>query len=258
VHFVFLGTSGAIPSRERDSTSLVFVGTREAVLVDCGGSPVRKLLLAGVDPAALARVIITHVHPDHAYGLPALIQNLLLMGRTEPLAISCREEHVEPLRDVLRAFRLLDREGLFPLAFEPVPARPGQPVGTTASFVITASPNAHGSMPNMALRIAGPGVARPVAYSSDTEPCEAVVALARGADTLIHEATFSDRDRGRYGAHSTAGEAGEVAASAGVRRLILTHIDPKHHAEVEGLADEARKRFGGVVEIARDLVPYPL
>src|SRR5712692_4009921 len=87
---------------------------------------------------------------------------------------------------------------------------------------------------------------------------DAVVALARGADTLIHEATFPDRDRGRFGVHSTAGEAGAIAARAGVRRLILAHIEADYHDELEAMADEARKRFGGVVEIAREFVPYPL
>jgi len=85
-----------------------------------------------------------------------------------------------------------------------------------------------------------------------------VVALARGADTLIHEATFAGGGRGRLGAHSTAAEAGEVAARAGVRRLILTHIDPDHHGEVEAMADQARARFAGAVEIARELIPYSL
>ena len=116
-------------------------------------------------------------------------------------------------------------------------------------------------MPNFAVRVDAKGGLSMV-YSSDTRPCDAVVTLARGADTLIHDATFSERDRGRVGsrvgAHSTAGEAGEVAARAGVRRLILTHIEAEYHEEVDLLAEEARKRFAGEVEIARELVPYPL
>ena len=146
---------------------------------------------------------------------------------------------------------------MFPLGFDPVPAREGFPVAT-APLAITASPNSHGTMANMALRFDGPGVSRPLVYSSDTEPCDAVVALARGADTLVHEATFAERGRGRFGAHSTAAEAGDVAARAGVRRLILTHIDAEYHGELDGMAEEARRHFAGVVEIARELVPYPL
>lgn len=234
------------------------MGAEESVLVDCGGSPVQKLLLAAVEPATLAHVVITHIHPDHAYGLPALIQNLLLLGRKDPLRVSCREEHVEALRDVLRAFGLLSRPELFPLSFDPVPARERHEVATTASFAITASPNAHGSMANMALRFDLLSRTHAVVYSSDTEPCEAVAALARGADTLIHEATFTSRRRGRFGAHSTAGEAGDIAARAGVRRLILAHIDPEHHDEGDTMVQEAQAGFSGLVEIAEEFVPYPL
>jgi ribonuclease Z len=232
----------------------VFVAEGESVLVDCGGSPVQKLLRAGVDPATLVRVVITHIHADHAYGLPSLVQGLRLMGRTAPLAISCREEHVAPLRELLRVFRLLDRPDMFPVDVTAVPPGDRSLVGTTTGFRITAGPNAHGGMANMALRFDGlTGGA--VVYSSDTEPCDAVAALARGADTLIHEATFSAGGP-RSGAHSTAAEAGLVAARAGVRRLILVHIDPAYHGDVDALASEARARFAGAVEVARELVAY--
>jgi ribonuclease Z len=131
-------------------------------------------------------------------------------------------------------------------------------VATTASFAITASPNAHGSMPNLAVRFDVPALGRAVVYSSDTEPCDAVVDLARGADTLVHDSTFADGTTDRVGVHSTAAEAGGVAARAGVRRLILTHLDAGHHHDVETLAQQARAHFTGVVEVAEELVPYPL
>jgi ribonuclease Z len=257
VHFIFLGSSGAIPARNRDTTSLVFVGERDAVLVDCGGSPAQKLMLAGTDPRTLSRVVITHIHPDHAYGLPSLVQTLFLLGRTTPLHLACREEHEAPLRALLGLFGLLERPGLFPVVWEPVPPREGFAVGTPGDFAITASPNAHGGMPNMALRFEAPG-GPSVVYSSDTEPCAAVEALARGVHTLIHDATFSERRPRGIGAHSTAAQAGEIAARAGVTRLILAHIDAGLHGELDLHRDEARARFPGEVEIARELVPYPL
>jgi ribonuclease Z len=247
VHFAFLGTSSALPSPRRDNTAMVFVGRSDSVLVDCGGSPLQKLLLAAVDPATLAHVVIT-----------ALVQSLILTRREAPLTVSCREEHVEPLRAVLGAFGLLSRPGAFPLELVGVPARQGAPVASTASFRITAAPNDHGTMPNLAVRVEAPGGGT-VVYSSDTAPCDAVVELARGAETLVHEATFTAaRESPRVGAHSTAAEAGEIAARAGVRRLILTHIDPAFHDDPALLVREAAARFPGEVEIAEELVPYPI
>lgn len=257
MHFVFLGTSGAVPSATRDTTALAFVGRAEVLLVDCGGSPVQKLLTAAINPLELTHVLITHLHPDHAYGLPALIQNLILLGRTAPLHLYCRTEHVEPLADLLRIFRLWERPGMFPLPVRGIPPREGVEVLRSPSFRVTASPNAHGAMPNLAVRVDVPERTTAVVYSSDTEPCEAVVRLAAGAHTLIHEATFPERDRGKFGVHSTAAEAGQVAAKAGVQRLILTHIEATYHAELPALAQEARAHFGGLVEVAEEFRPYP-
>jgi ribonuclease Z len=257
VHFVFLGSSGALPGRDRDTTSILFAAGGDTVLVDCGGSPGQRLMLAGTDPLALSRVVITHIHPDHVYGLPSLIQTLFLLGRTAPLRLACREEHEAPLRALLALFGLLERPGIFPVVWEPVPAREGFAVGAPGGLSITASPNAHGAMPNMAVRFEAPGHPA-VVYSSDTEPCAAVEVLARGAHTLIHDATFSERRPRGAGTHSTAAQAGEIAARAGVARLILAHIDAGLHGELDALREEARARFSGLVEIARELVPYPL
>jgi ribonuclease Z len=255
--FAFLGTSGAIPSLERDTTSLAFAAGGAAVLVDCGGSPVARLRRARIEPLALSHIVVTHIHPDHAYGLPALVQSLVLLGRREALEIVCRPEHVDPLRDLLHLFGFLDSAGRFALAFRAISLEPGAEAFATGPLLVRTSPNEHGAMPNFAVRVETPAAAS-VVYSSDTVPCSAVVELARGADTLIHEATFPHRDRGRFGAHSTAREAGEVAARAGVRRLILTHVEADYHAELPALAGEARKVFGGEVEVARELVPYPI
>jgi ribonuclease Z len=257
MHFVFLGTSGAIPSLSRDTTALAFVSGDAVILVDCGGSPVQKLLVAAVDPSRLTHVVITHMHPDHAYGLPSLIQNLLLLKRTMPLGLYCRTEHAAALNRLLELFGLWKRL-TFPLEIRSVEPHEGEEVLRTLSFVVTASPNAHGAMPNLALRVDAPEKKTAIVYSSDTEPCEAVARLARGAHTLIHEATFPERDRGRFGAHSTAAEAGQVAARAGVQRLILTHIEALYHGELEALAAEARACFGGPVEIAEEFRPYPI
>ncbi|MGH7276260.1 MAG: MBL fold metallo-hydrolase [Candidatus Rokuibacteriota bacterium] len=258
MRFAFLGTSGAIPSPARDTTALVFAADEGAVLVDCGGSPVQKLARAGVDPLAVACVLVTHIHPDHAYGLPALAQNLILLGRQAELTVLCRPEHVAPLRTLLELFGVWERPGMFPLALRALDLRQGARAFELGPLGVSTSPNDHGDMPNVAVRVDVAGRTSSVVYSSDTRPCDSVVALARGADTLIHEATFPDRDRGRFGVHSTAGEAGEVAARAGVRRLILAHIEADYHDELDAMAEEARKRFGGVVEIAQEFVPYPL
>ena len=255
--FAFLGTSGALTTAARDNTSIVAEADGAAVLLDCGGAAVHRLLRLGIDPLTLTHVVVTHLHVDHAYGLPSVVRQLMLMGRTAPLAVVCRPEHEEPLRTLLKVFNVWERPKAFPLTLAPIGLAAGARAFTTGGFTVSTAPNAHGPMPNFAVRL-DPGGAGGLVYSSDTTPCEAVASLARGARTLVHEATYLERDRapGHHTTHSTAAEAGAIAAQAGVERLILTHVGPEYHDDIGAVAAEARGRFGGVVEVAEERRVY--
>ncbi len=108
-----------------------------------------------------------------------------------------------------------------------------------------------------------PRPGRTLVYTGDTRPVDAVVDVARDADLLIHDATFADdeAERARRTGHSTAREAAEVAARAGVARLALTHISSRYAARWEELEREARAVFDGECFVASDGqtvdVPFP-
>jgi ribonuclease Z len=101
--------------------------------------------------------------------------------------------------------------------------------------------------------VGGPRAGRVLVYSGDTRPTLSVIEAARGADLLVHEATFGgdEAERAKETGHSTAAEAARVAHDAGVRRLVLTHISPRYNRDATELLAEARAVFPETT-IARD------
>jgi ribonuclease Z len=94
---------------------------------------------------------------------------------------------------------------------------------------------------------------RRVVFTGDSRPAESTVAISEGADLLIHEATFSDEEQPRAleTGHSTAREAAEVAAKAGVKQLVLTHLSARYSVNATELLQQAKEVFPETV-IARD------
>jgi ribonuclease Z len=97
------------------------------------------------------------------------------------------------------------------------------------------------------------------AFVMDTRLCDAAFALADGADLVVCESTFLERDAdlaAAYG-HLTAAQAAGVAKAAGARRLVLSHFSQRY-PDAAAYADEAGEIFPDVV-VARDLdrVPVP-
>lgn len=115
-----------------------------------------------------------------------------------------------------------------------------------------------------------------VVVSGDTAPCDNLIALAAGADVLVHEVFADDiaeqriateegswearqRDHHLFTSHTPLSEIAKVAAAAAVRRLVLTHFIPGDDVLPEqhwhrGIGEE----FDGEVVVGRDLMEIPL
>ena len=93
--------------------------------------------------------------------------------------------------------------------------------------------------------VGGPRSGRKVVITGDTRPCPATVAIAQGADLLVHEATFGDEEAARAveTGHSTAREAAIVARDANVGMLLLTHFSARYSRDAADLGKEARECF---------------
>ncbi|MGD8331009.1 MAG: MBL fold metallo-hydrolase, partial [Acidobacteriota bacterium] len=90
-------------------------------------------------------------------------------------------------------------------------------------------------------------------YSADTRRCDNVARLALGADMLLHDCAGPQRLSERFSdGHSSAREAGEIAAAAGVSCLVLLHLGVSEPTLVEECGREAAGVFGGEVIVASD------
>ncbi len=243
---IILGASNAIPTLESENSHMVLVGANRMVLVDCGSNPILRLEKAGLDFNNLTDVIVTHFHPDHVSGLPLLLLDMWLMGRKRSLNIYGLHHTLDRVEDLMGFYGWADWPRFFPVCFNRLPLDEMEPFLECPDFNITGSP-VHHLIPTIGLRVDFKDSGQALAYSSDTEPCEQVVHLAAGVDVLIHEAA------GASLGHSSAAQAGEIAARAEAAALYLIHY-PTGRFAGDDLVSEAKSQFQGRIALAKDFM----
>jgi ribonuclease BN (tRNA processing enzyme) len=216
---------------------------QDVVLVDAGPGTLARLERAGLRYRDLKLVLISHLHPDHTLDLVTLLQaNNATPGwkRTEPLQVAGPRGMRRFLERLYQAF-----EGIAPEAYEIRVDELGDSQHDIGGWHLATGLTGH--TPNsLAYRVEAEG--HSVVLSGDAAAVEPLVRLARGADLLVCESSFPQG--WATSDHLTAGQAGEVAHAAGVKRLLLTHLYPP--ALAQDPARQARAMFAGKVDLARD------
>ncbi len=248
---VVLGSVWALSSAIRDNTFLFFDTPGGGLLIDCAGSPFHKLLKVGGEPGKLRGVILTHAHPDHIYGLPSLIHELWLWSREEPFYIYGNVRSQRAARTLIGLFDLWDKP--MPLELVPVPQEEGFLLLDTEEYTIHTTPVRHLG-PTNAVRVTPKIGKRVVTYSSDTRPCEELVALAKGSDLLFLECTAEEPHR----VHLTPEQAGQIAQEAEAKELILVHYLESMAQDPEGTVARVKKFYEGPARLAQDFESYEL
>jgi ribonuclease Z len=87
MELVFLGTGASWPSVERNVPAVALKRGSEILLFDCGEGTQRQFQRSGLSYMQVQKVFLTHLHGDHYYGLPGLVQTMRLNDRKEPLLI---------------------------------------------------------------------------------------------------------------------------------------------------------------------------
>lgn len=244
-----LGSGTCVPSLKRSSAAILIASGQARILVDVGDGTLHRLVAAGETVFAVTHLLLTHFHPDHSGALPAFLfaNKYPAIQRQVPLqlvggpglkrffnALTGAWGHWLQLPEEL--FSLVELYGAAEDRIE------------TADFTLCACPVAH-NPESLAYRITGAdGVS--LAYSGDTDICDALVALARGADLFFCEASLPDEQK--IPGHLTPSLAGHLATRAEVGHLVLTHLYPS--CDEVNIIAQCRRTWNGPLTVARDLM----
>lgn len=242
---VVLGASGTYPTTKSACSGYLLRSTGTDVWVDAGPGTFLNLQ-RHADFLGLRALILSHLHLDHVLDLYPFYFAMRFRP-TEPAGFEVyapagAEEHLAQLFRISPDPAWRDFGGY--LKFHAIGDGSEVSIGP---FRFRFAKSIH-PVETLAMRIEADG--RSLVYTSDTGPGDGIWALARDADLLIAEATLQASNHDLAEVHLTAEETGQLAAQAGVKRLVLTHIDPSLDP-VESVA-LAKKHFSGEIVVATD------
>ena len=297
MEIIFLGTSSAVPTLERNHPSIALRAFAEVMLFDCGEGTQRQLIEAKISPMKITKIFISHFHGDHILGLGGLIQSLGFRGREKDLdiygpkglhkiinAISSfgyfqknynlniheiqdgtiieTEDYVVECAKVehnIPSYAYSIREKKKPLFLREKAEELGIPPGPLYGKLH------NGEEVEFEGRIIKPeqvlGEAKKgkkISYSGDTRPCEAMIRLARDSDILIHESTYEAED---YQRAVDNAHSTSVEAAEIAREANVNELVLTHistrYTSDKNIKSEAQKVFKNT-KVARDYMKIDL
>jgi ribonuclease BN (tRNA processing enzyme) len=260
-----LGTGNPRVNLQRAGPSQVVWVGNEPLLVDCGLGVTHQLLRAGIDPANVRHLFFTHHHSDHNLEYAGFALSSWQLGRPDLQVFgpAGTDELTRTLFEQLYAVDIAYRAAqVHPRGGMDIVVRDIEegPVYSTDAFSVSAARVQHfAGLPCYGYRFEAGG--RAIVISGDTTYCESVVELARGASILVNNCSLSVPPERWQPIHhmvadhqSTPRQAGRMAREAGVRTLVLTHLQP--NADTAWTLDDAATEFTGRIVVGEDLMEF--
>lgn len=259
---LFLGTTSGMPTPNAWFPSFLLTFQGYNILVDAGEGVQLRLIENSIGPSRIDMILISHMHGDHVFGLPGLIQSMNMTSRSKELHIIAPSELKEFLDLV---FEKTSFSPDFTISFsDPLQGKTVEK--GSIKIRVRGFPVCHNEIDSYGYVIEGYKLKRDemkrvfrVSYTGDTKPCEKYFHHIIDSDILIHDATFEEKMREEahlYG-HSTSLDAAEVASRSNAKLLILFHKSTRYKKNTDKLLKEARKIFRNTI-LAEDNMIVPI
>ncbi len=248
-----VGCSGSLPGPASPASCYLVEADDDAgrtwrVLLDLGNGALGPLQ-RHLDPTTLDAVLLSHLHADHCLDLCGLY----VMLRYGPRPRATRLPVWGPTGTAERMARAYD-----------LPPVPGMSRHLDVGTWVDGEPVTIGPLTVTPLRVNHPVEAyglrvehrgQVLAYTGDTDSCEALEPLCRNASVVLADSAFVDGRDTTTGVHLSGRRAAEAAVAAGgVQRLVLTHLPPWN--DPGECLDQARAVWAGPLEVARPGATY--
>ena len=271
-----LGTGSPIPDPNRAGPSTLVQAAGQHIVVDCGRGCVMRMTAAGVFPPFVSAILLTHLHSDHISDLNDIVTSRWIMS-PNPIVTKIfgpvgTKQIVEGLRTMLsldEQYRLDHHADLRSgpgMQIEVTEVSPGDSFSIGDVKVVVGRTDHRPVSPTVGYRFEAEG--KVAALAGDTVPCAELDALCASADLYVQTVLRPDlvdamrkmlpAQAPRLGDildyHSSVEDAGQTAARAGVKTLVLTHYVPAMQLgqEADWIA-QAAKHFSGKIVAGPDL-----
>jgi ribonuclease BN (tRNA processing enzyme) len=276
---ILLGTKGgpslAVRTNRSNPATLILIDGVPYV-IDCGYGVSRQLISAGVSLDRLRYIFISHHHSDHDLEYGALFYNAWL-AKQPPRVDAYGPTGLRKMTSDFFAYMKFDIDTRI---VDEGTADPRKLL-TVHEFNRSGLVMQNQDVKVTSLRVRHPPITQSYAYRFDAQDRSVVISgdtayapelgtFAKGADVLIHEAMYlpaieklvrqnSGAKRLRehlLAAHTSTEDVGRVAAQAGVKTLVLTHLVPGDDPTItdEEWIEGARKHFSGRIIVGKDLM----
>ena len=251
-----LGTGAAWPDGDRSAPAFLVKHNGIPFLIDCGGGTNHQLMKVGCKPSEITHILFTHIHIDHCVEFPSLVFGASLTGKAGKFQVygpkgvkhftdSIFDDTYNFAKGMMRNLRKLEIE------IETNEFEQGT-ILECEGLKIEALPVEHG-IETLAYKFTADN--KTLVFSGDTQPCENILKIAKGADVLVIECSFPESSGIKKG-HCIPSQVGQIAEKANVKRVILTHLFPVCNGKENEMVTEVKKYFSGEVIIAKDLQKF--